>query len=106
MSNARCPEIEAQRAYRQAQRPAMKTKLPLLRRMRSAFSDMVRPVVKPKRETTPKKRWSWSWPAEGRQGDCIVDAHTKSEARAMVKELLGIGSHGRLPIGVEIWECD
>ena len=105
MSNARCPEIEAQRAYRQAQRPAMKTKLPLLKRMRSAFADAVRPV-KVKRTTTPKKRWAWGWPAEGRQGDCIVDAHTKSEARAMVKELLGIGSHGRLPVGVEIWECE
>ena len=106
MSNAPCREIEAQRAYKRAQRETAPVKLPLLRRMRSAFSDMVRPAVKPKRETTPKKRWSWSWPAEGRQGDCIVDAHTSSEARALVKELLGIGSHGRLPIGVEIWEVE
>lgn len=51
--------------------------------------------------TKPAKfRFPWEY---GERGG-IIAANTKSEARAEVKRRLGIGSHGRLPIGVRFDE--
>jgi len=51
---------------------------------------------------TPKKRWLWDIPGNVLIGG-VVEAHTRSEARAQIKANLGINK-GRLPIGITIYE--
>ena len=43
----------------------------------------------------PEPRFAFPWSYEGRQGS--IKANTKSEARAILKRMLGIKGSGRLP---------
>ena len=54
--------------------------------------------------TTGKKPTKWRYDVEGQTGE--VEAHTRSEARARIKEQLGIKKKQRLPVGISLEKVD
>lgn len=47
-----------------------------------------------------KPKYTWAWSFQGQDG--VVEANTRGEAKALIKELLGVPSSHRLPVGVAV----
>lgn len=55
-------------------------------------------------QSQSKPLFAFPWLLDDLSDLGLVRANTKSEARSQIKQLLGIRSHGRLPVGIMFGE--